>query len=262
MSPLDALILGLVQGVTEFIPVSSSGHLIIAHEFLNVPNNFQFDVLLNIGTLVALVIYFRSRISSMLVDIVRNKNIRLFGYLVTASLPAVIVGVLFDKKIESLANHLYLVIGMIIGVGAIMVFFKNISGKKTEFTEVKLTDSIIIGLAQMCALVPGVSRSGSTILAGFSRKFSPSLAAEFSFMLAIPVIAGAIVKTAFSSEAVTFVSHNVGAVILGNIASFVSGILAVSILIRLVKNKGLVPFGYYRIVFGVVLILLTSVKIL
>ena len=259
MSYIDAIILGLVQGLTEFIPVSSSGHLVIASQLLHVPNAFTFDTLLNFGTLLALVIFYRKRIWSLALRVLKGKDWKLVAQLIAATIPAVIVGYTFSSQIEKLNDMIWVVIFMLISVGIVMV----IAGKaNTDADDRELEKSVSwpvalkIGFAQVLALIPGTSRSGITILMGLRSNLSAARAAEFSFLLAIPVLAGGSLKTLTSESGKLLIENNTGQFIVGNIAAFISGMLAVSFLLKLLSSRGLKDFGWYRIVSGVLLAIL------
>lgn len=259
-----AIVLGLVQGLTEFIPVSSSGHLVIANAFFKNSDGFAFDVLLNFGTLAALVVYYRSRIFQIIQRILVDRKFGLAGKLIAATIPAVVVGFVFEDVFTSLNNNIGVVIAMLAVVGLAMVIFGKPSphAVDTELEAIPVKKFILIGLAQAVALVPGTSRSGITILAGLRQNISAARSAELSFMLAIPTIFGASIKTFLSSEGQRFISDYPFHVLLGNILSFAAGLLAIHFLITLLNKRGLPPFGWYRLALAAVLILLVSVKIL
>lgn len=255
MDIISAVVLGIVQGLTEFIPVSSSGHMIIAERVFGVKGGFEFDVLLNIGTLLALLVYYRRTILALISEVVLHKNHKLAVKLVVAVLPAIAVGYFFDDFISGKLQSVWVVITMLIVVGLLMVLSRFKPSKKT-LESISLATAVKIGVAQIFALIPGTSRSGITILAGQSQGLSAKEAARFSFILGIPTISGAIVKVALSDEARVFFSEHLGALIIGNIVSFVSGSLAVAFLINMLGRRGLRPFGWYRLGFAALLIAL------
>jgi undecaprenyl-diphosphatase len=259
MSFLDAIILGLVQGLTEFIPVSSSGHLVIASHLLGTPEAFTFDVLLNFGTLLALVIYFRKRLWSLITRAFSGKEWPLLAKLAAATIPAVAIGVLFGDQIKHLNEQLPVVIVMLLVVGVIMIRYGSARADASdESLEKSVTwrTALKIGAAQAMALIPGTSRSGITILVGLQSKLSAAKAAEFSFLLAIPIILGASLKVLVLDGGIDYVTSNLGVVMVGNIVSFGAGLFAVSFLIRLLGTSGLKWFGWYRIGLGAVLSIL------
>lgn len=260
MSIINAIILGLVQGITEFLPISSSGHLVITSHLLGIGNAFTFDVLLNFGSLIVLIIFYRKRIWSIIVRIFSGKEWLLLAKVVIATIPAVTIGLLLNKQIEQLNGLVWVSIIMLIVVGIPMIIAgktnKNADDREVE-KSVGWKLSIKTGLAQALSLIPGVSRSGITILTGLRNNLSAARAAEFSFLLAIPIIAGASFKTLLSSDGMNFVKHNFAAFTIGNIVCFVSGMLAINFLIKLISKRGLKDFGWYRVILAVILIILS-----
>ncbi len=261
MNIVAAIILGLVQGLTEFIPVSSSGHIVLVQNILNLPSNFKFDVLLNFGTLLALVLYYRSTITEIVFDVVRRRDVKLALRLAVATIPAVTVGLLLGDFIENSLQSVWVVITMLIVVGTFMVLFKHRS-KGKELNKLTVFDAFKIGLVQAVALIPGTSRSGSTILMGQAVGLGSNDAARFSFMLAIPTIFGATMKVALSGDGRQFIAENIGLILLGNVMSFLAGAFAVRFLIRILGERGLKPFGFYRLGLSALLIVLLFAKII
>lgn len=259
MSFLDSIILGLIQGLTEFIPVSSSGHLVIISHLLGLGDTFAFDVLLNFGTLLALATYYRKRIWLIIKKAFIYRQLKLIGLLIVAMVPAAVMGLLFDNEISKLNSMVWVVIVMLVIVGIPMIVSgkenKNANDAELEKTISWMT-SIKIGLMQALALIPGTSRSGITILSGLKCGLSAKRAAEFSFLLAIPIIAVASFKVLFSTEGQNYIRVNLGSVIAGNLISFVAGILAIRFLISLIGKRGLKDFGWYRLGLAIVLIIL------
>ncbi len=268
MSILVAIILGLVQGLTEFIPVSSSGHLVIANAVLNTSQSasdiFIFSVLLNIGTLVALVVYYRQKIAAIIFDVVLRRQLRLVGKLLLATVPAIVAGLFLEQLFTTMDTEVLPVAIMLIVLGIVFV----VAGKpsphpaKTSLEAIPLATFLWVGCMQALALLPGTSRSGITILTGLRRNLSAERAAELSFLLAIPTIAGASLKVLLGAEGRAFIVAEWPAILAGNIVSFISGYIAIRFLISLVNRRGLAPFGWYRIALAAVLLLLVSVKIL
>lgn len=264
MSIINAIIMGLMQGITEFLPISSSGHLVIASHLLGIGNVFTFDVLLNFGSLLALIIYYRKRVWSIIVRIFSGNEWLLLAKVAIATVPAVLVGLIFKDQIEQLNGMVWVVVLMLILVGIPMILAgranKNADDREIE-KSVGWKLSLKTGVAQAISLIPGVSRSGITILTGLRNNLSAAKAAEFSFLLAIPIIAGASLKTLLSSSGIDFVKNNLMAFTIGNIVSFVSGILAISFLINLISKRGLKDFGWYRIILAIILISLALIGI-
>lgn len=258
MTIIESIILGAVQGVTEFLPISSSGHLIIAQDIFNLPKSFTYDVLLNIGTLSALILFFRERIYKIILNAFRLKKYNYIGYVVLASVPTLLVGFFGNDFFENLGGRIWLIVLMLVGLGALMVVF----GNKKDERQINKKDSIIIGMAQVLALIPGTSRSGVTILAALIRGVNIKAAMEFSFMLAIPTILAAVVHTLLFNEGIDFIKSNPTAFAVGNLASFAMGAIAIKTLLNILNKKGLVPFGWYRIALGCLIPVLLLFKLI
>ncbi len=262
MTVFDAILLGVIQGATEFIPVSSTGHLVLAERFLSLTPDFTFSVLLNVGTLLALFIFFRRAILSVVREIVSG-NLKYLGLLILATIPAGIVGFAFDGLIEELNHNIWVVAASLILIGILMVVAG--SGRRAHIKsqdQIKTGDALRVGLSQVLALIPGVSRSGITILTSINSGFSKTAAAQFSFMMAIPIILAATLKTLLSSEGRGFISDTPHLFLAGNVASFLVGLLAVKFLVGLLNKSGLVGFGWYRLGLGAVLLILLSANII
>jgi undecaprenyl-diphosphatase len=253
MSIIQAILLGAIQGLTEFIPVSSSGHMLIASSLLGIPSTFDFETLLNIGTLLAAIVYFRNDI----VDVIKSafsprKEPRLLSHLVVATIPLVIGGVLFDVLLADSLRGDLLTVAMLISVGLLMLLIRP--GSKS-FERIKLPDAVVIGTSQLLALIPGTSRSGITILTGMQRGFDAAAAAKFSFLLSIPAVGGAIAYTMYDlSREGESIASSAGALIAGNIAAFATSLLAIHGMITFLKKSGLAVFGWYRIALGAILL--------
>lgn len=255
MSVWQAIIYGLIQGLTEFIPVSSSGHLELLTEVFGFDGSFEHDVLINIGTLIAAVLYFRKRIVTICGDVFVKKDTKTLRNLIISTIPAVVVGFFFiDFFSSDSTRNLVTVITMLALLGIVMVAIDKFASKpKTK--EVESKHAITIGLSQVLAFIPGTSRSGSTILAGRASGLDYDTAVEYSFLLGIPVILGAILRVAITEEGVNFVSDNTAAFVAGNVAALISGLLAIHLMMRLTKRIGLKYFGIYRIVLALLLLL-------
>jgi len=265
MTYIDSIVLGLVQGMTEFLPISSSGHLVITSHLLGVGNAFTFDSLLNIGTLIALIAYYHQRILEILKRVFIAKEWLFIAKLVAATVPAVIIGVIFDKQITKMNDMIWVVITMLIIIGLLMIVNggpdKNADDRPLEkslnwFTALK------VGIAQAISLIPGTSRSGITILMGLRSKLSSSKAAELSFLMAIPIIAGASLKILLSTEGMDFIKAYPGQFLVGNIMSLVSGMIAISFFIKWLSSSGLKYFGWYRVALGLILIVLVMTGVI
>lgn len=252
MTVIEAIILGLIQGLTEFIPVSSSGHLLLAGEALQTGDNLLFDVMLHVGTLFALVVYFRKDIFRLARSFFsRNTDGRLARLIVIATVPAAVTGLLLGGVIDEWLRSPIVVAASLSIVGALMLVADQIATRKDiPFTR---KNTLTVGLAQAIALIPGVSRSGITIVAGLFSGFSRRQAARFSFLLAIPIIAGSALGVVVSNNGETRVEN--GALIAGIIVSFLSGLLAIKILLGVIERYGLKYFAYYRFLLALAVIL-------
>jgi len=256
MTILDGLILGILQGVTEFIPVSSSGHLVIGQYFLHVQHSAVFDSLVNLGTFLALVFYFRVRLWELAVRLFKDRDIRLARNLFISAVPVGVVGIVFKDFFESaFIQSPWVVVTSLIVFGVVMIVLDKLphaSPTEPENFTVKRAGSI--GLAQMLALVPGVSRSGSTIIAGRLAGLTYAKAAEYSFMLSIPVMAGVVLMGFVGSEGRDFIANNFAVWAVSNIAAFVCGVLSVGFMLKFLARNTLVGFGIYRIALALVVI--------
>lgn len=258
---LESAILGIIQGITEFLPISSSGHLIIFEQLfgLEVEKLLDYDITIHMGTLLAILIFFRTDIFSLL----KFENKKMIGNLLIASLPAIIIGLFFKDQIEEIFRSTFSVSIFLIVVGALFFLPENIIVKQANqksqtnkanenIPNLNLKNALIVGLAQSLALMPGVSRSGSTILTGTLLGLPRAEAARFSFLLGSIAIAGAGVlglKDLGSLE----LSGEV--LLTGFISSFISGILSIKFLMGFLKKYSLRAFGAYRIILGLALLL-------
>ncbi|MEK7672814.1 MAG: undecaprenyl-diphosphatase UppP [Patescibacteria group bacterium] len=264
MDWLDALILGGLQGVTEFLPISSSGHLVLVEEWLNldIATLKSFDVMLHMGTLLAIFIYFWKDIKEMILALGRfftgklkfsEYPAKLILFLIIGTIPAVILGVFGDFLDENFRNVKSIAILMLAVAGVFMLaeYFYDKKPKKEEKVQT-WKQALIIGLAQAMALIPGVSRSGATISAGLFQGIERSGAAKFSFLLGIPAMIGAAILTGLkSSEGGAAIDAL--PLVIGFISSFTFGILSVSFLMKFLKKYSLRTFAAYRVLLALVL---------
>lgn len=255
MSIFEALVLGLVQGLTEFIPVSSSGHLLITHEILgSSENTLAFDVALHVGTLLALILYFRKELWNLAINLfANNKQGRLARLLIIATIPAVVAGLLFSDYIDNNLRTPTIVAVTLAVAGVIMLLADRISKNNKNSNEVSTKQGMIVGLTQTLALVPGVSRSGATMTAGLFSGLGRVQAARFSFLLAIPIIAGSAAGIFLKDGGE--VSTGGAQLALGMLAAFVSGMFAIKFLLGVIGKVGLKPFAYYRFVVAIVVLI-------
>ena len=243
MELLQVIILGLVQGLTEFLPVSSSGHLVIFQHFFNITEGLTLDVFLHFGTLVAVIIAYWEDI----VDIITFKaEYRKFTwYILLGSVPAGVIGILYKDKIEHAFSSVKMVGFMLIITGILLWLSDRIQNQERKMEEMTLVDSIVVGCAQAFAILPGVSRSGSTIVAGLFKGLDRKLAAKYSFLLSIPVIGGATLLQVLDLMETGFGVFGPLELASGTIAAAVSGYFAIKLLVKLVNQEKLSIFAYY-----------------
>lgn len=265
MDIFQSVVLGAVQGITEFIPVSSSGHLMLLSNLLNVGSDAHLFVqALDFGTTLALIIYFRGRIVQLCHQIFVQHDYRLLRNVVITCLPVATIGLLFAKVIESnsfFASSLVIATALAV-VGLLMVMLEKLSRLSDTKDGRHLSGwrALIIGLAQCAALIPGVSRSGSTIVASRLMGLKPKEAAEYSFLVCIPVMLGLLGKLIIGDS--NFLINNLPSILLGNIIAFVAGILAIRYLLNFLAKHDLKVFGIYRIALAILVVVLVLTGIL
>ncbi len=244
---LDAIFWGLIQGLTEFLPVSSSGHLVLIPALLDREGpDLATTAMLHLGTLAAVVVYYRSDLAAM-VKFDRPAR-RLITLLVIGTIPAALLGFIFKDKVAELIEDPGTVAIMLIVTGLVLLATELLRLGDKKITDISPLDSLLTGLAQALALIPGISRSGMTISAGLVRGVGKQEAARFAFLLGIPVIAGAgLLEMAEFLQSGESISGEVWA---GVAVAAVSGYAAIAFLIRLLGRIGLAPFGIYCIAFG------------
>ncbi len=243
MSYFDAIILGLVQGVTEFLPVSSSGHLVMAQTFLGVPSTGVFiEVALHVATLLSVMIVYRSKLWELLVGTARRDRsaLRYVGMLIIATLPVAVIGLLFRDRFEAAFDTPYVTGFMLLLTGAIL-YSTTWALREQPDDEPRTRHALTMGLAQCLALFPGVSRSGSTIAAGLWIGLNGERAAEFSFLMSLPAIAGAAILQIPDVGSAPLD----GPLLAGFAAALISGVAAIKSLVWLVKKQGFHYFAWY-----------------
>jgi undecaprenyl-diphosphatase len=253
---LSALILGIVEGLTEFLPVSSTGHMIIASSLMGIETDAfikLFTVCIQLGCILSVfVLYFKRFFQS----------IDFYFKLFVAFVPAVIAGLLFKDVIDQLLESpLTVAIGLVVG-GIILLFVDDWFNKPKyiDSNEMNYKQSFITGCFQVLAMVPGVSRSAATIVGGMQQGFTRKAAAEFSFFLAMPTMLGATVKTLYDyyKDVGALSSSQINQLLLGNVVAFVVGIFAMKLFVEFLAKKGFKIFGWYRIVVGGIIIALIA----
>lgn len=245
---LGTIILGFVQGITEFLPISSSGHLIILRDFLGiqVANSLLFDVLLHLATALAIIVYFRSDVVSLFRKPKENKVLWLA--ILLGTIPAVVFGLFFDTELRN-----SLVVALALIGGSMLFIIAEKLAKQNEPLTVK--KGIIIGFFQALALIPGTSRSGATISGGLLLGMKREEAAKFSFFLGLPVIIGAGLFEGIKNTDLLVTGGVNTALILGLVVAFVTGIASIHYLLRFLRNHKLTIFAWYRVILAVLILL-------
>lgn len=266
MSWLDALFLGTLQGITEFLPISSSGHLVLAEHYLglNTQSLGTFDILLHMGTLLALLIYFKEEVWGIFKAFGRlvsgrfdrnDASTRLIFLLIIGTIPAIIFGLLWNEKLDQVFRQLDITAMLMMATGVVFILGEFCYSKMTSdgggknMKEITWLQSLIIGIAQAIAIIPAISRSGSTIVAGIFQGISRNSAAKFSFLLSIPALIGAGILTAVRTDSYTLAISQTS-LLIGFFSSFVFGLLSIHFLITFLKNHSLNAFAIYMIVVG------------
>ena len=265
LEALKVIILGIVEGITEWLPISSTGHLILVEEFvkLNFSQSYldMFNVVIQLGAIMAVVVIYFHRLnpfSPKKTEKQKKMTLQLWVKVVIASIPAGVVGILFNDFIEEKFNNSYVVATMLIVVGVLFIVIENRhKGRKPQITKISqmgVPVLIWIGVFQMLAMIPGTSRSGATIIGALALGVSRTAAADFTFFLAIPAMAGSsLVK--LRHFGFDFTGTELGLLLLGCVVSFVVSILAIKFLLKYIQNHDFKAFGYYRIVLGIIVFL-------
>ena len=271
---IQAIILGIIQGLTEYIPVSSTAHLILVPWLFgwqyDVNAKFVFDILIQWGTLLGVTVYFRRDIVAIVREVINGliqrkpfgtPNARLGWLVVIATIPAVIVGALLKSKVEALYSA-YLLIAIIIVLTAGLLIIAEHFGKRLRALDsMKWLDALIIGVWQVLALIPGVSRSSATMTGGMLRNFNRADAARFSFLMSIPALLGAgVIAIKDLLEYKGLLSQLAAPLAVGFIAAAISGYLVVRWLLNYLRSRTLNAFAIYRIVFGAICIIVALTR--
>lgn len=258
MEIIDAIILGIVQGLTEFLPVSSSGHLELGKAILgdnSVPEeSLLFTVVLHFATALSTIVIFRKDIWDIIKGILKfkwNEDLQFLTKIVLSMIPAIIVGLFFEAQLEQLFGGNILLVGCMLIVTAVLLFLAD-KAKSTN-KKVSFKNALIIGVSQAIAMLPGISRSGATISTSVLLGNDKTKAARFSFLMVVPLIFGKIAKDILSGD-LSYDSGNFTALSIGFIAAFISGLFACTWMIKLVKNSKLSYFAIYCIVVGLIAI--------
>ncbi|MBN2428656.1 MAG: undecaprenyl-diphosphatase UppP [Deltaproteobacteria bacterium] len=262
MSIFEAIFLGFIQGMTEFLPVSSSGHLAIAQHYLP---NFQqpgvlFDVMLHVGTMVAVIIYFRKDIIQLATSpFLKGEEPKVYRHmlklLILGSVPTAIIGLLFKDFFTGLFDNLTVVSSMLLVTGCLLFVSERVRNDGRRTADMNISDALIVGIAQGCAIVPGISRSGATISTLLFKGVEGETAARFSFLLALPAVFGAALLSLKDISQVA--SAEVPAYVLGTAVAFAAGLFSIHFLMKVIRKKRLFAFAIYCWLAGATFLLIS-----
>ena len=267
MEYINSILLSIVQALTEFLPISSSGHLVIFHQFIQseLLDNLTFDVILHFGTFLAVLIYFWKDVLRIIKgffislfkwNLAQDFNQNFSWLIIIGTLPAAIVGFFFTDLIEQIFRSVNWVIIMLVLGGILFIIFEKFSYKKRNLESMTFIDAIIIGASQVLAFIPGTSRSGITIVAGLGRGLNRVAAAKFSFLLSLPVIFGANIRKITQMQQDDFSADFIFVSILGAVVAALIGYFMIKLLLRFLENQTLTSFAIYRFILAAVLLIL------
>lgn len=269
---LKAIIFGIVEGITEWLPISSTGHLIILEELLKMSQGDEFfemfQVVIQLGAILAVIVIYFHKLNPFSPKKTQKQKMmtwQIWIKVIIGCLPAAVVGLLFDDWIDKTLYHWYVVALMLIVYGILFIVVENYQKGKTpqvtKFSQLTLPMILIIGVFQMLAMIPGTSRSGATIVGALMIGVSRSVATEYTFFLAIPVMFGAsllkLLKFGFD-----FTAMQVAVLLVGMIVSFAVSIVAIKFLMSYIRKNDFKVFGYYRIILGVIVFLFFGIRVL
>lgn len=260
MGILEAIILGIIQGLTEFLPVSSSGHLELTKAILGEDKMPQegllFTVIVHFATALSTVVVFRKDIIEIVTGLFQfkwNESFQFSLKIILSMIPAVIIGLLFEKELEQLFDGNVVFVGCMLIITALLLFFADKS--KNTLKPVSFKNALFIGIAQAIAMLPGISRSGATISTSVLLGVDKSKAARFSFLMVVPLIFGKIAKDVMSGDLV-YSESSFGYLSAGFLAAFIAGLFACSWMVKLVRNSKLKYFSIYCLVVGLLAIII------
>ncbi len=265
MNTVQSIIIAIVEGLTEFLPISSTAHMKFANPLLgvdaNAPFTEMFEVVIQLAAILAVVVLFWKKFFDF-------KKIGFYIKLIIAVIPALVFGALLKKHIDSALSNLTFIACVMIGGGILFLFIDKLFTKQTIDSEEKVTNknAFIIGCFQVLAiLLPGLSRSASTIIGGLSQKLTRSAAAEFSFFLAVPTMLAASVKSfwdTYKDHPETLEKDNLTTLLIGSVVAFIVALLAIKFFIGFVKKHGFKVWGWYRIVVGIIMLALICTSVI
>lgn len=259
---ISVIILAIIQGIAEFLPISSSAHLIIFREVFGIGKDvisgdlgLTFDIALHLGTALAIIVFFFKDFLNMAIKGftkgVKDKDGKIMWYLIAATVPAALAGVLFEDVIDNVIREKYYLIAIaLIVMGVIIYLVDKKCPREKEIKDMTLKDALIIGCSQVFALIPGFSRSGTTIAAGRALHLEREDAAKFSFYLSLPVVMGAVVLQLIKVD-FSIIASNVSILLVGIVISFIIGILCIRFLLKYLRSNDFKVFMWYRLVLGI-----------
>ncbi len=254
MTYIEAIIIAIVEGITEFLPISSTGHMIIAERLLGTEmNEFTkaFTVNIQFGAILSVIVLYWKRFL---------QSVNFYYKLFVAFIPAAILGFIFSDQIDAMLESVFVVALMLLLGGIFFLFVDKLFNPTAENKEPTYKNVFIIGVFQCIAMIPGVSRSAATIIGGMQQKLNRTQAAEFSFFLAVPTMAAASAYKLLKDYK-HFNADNIGVLLVGNVVAFVVALLAIKFFITYLQKHGFKVFGYYRIVVGAVLLILLAMGV-
>ena len=271
MKIIETIILGIVQGIAEFLPISSSAHLIIFRDIFGIGSFISgdlgesFDIALHFGTFMAILVFFFKDFWKMFIKGftkgTKDQNGKMMWMIVAATKPAAIAGVLLEKKLEDILRSEYLLIALALAIMGIIIKYTDKLNKETRgFKDMTFKDAILIGCAQIFALMPGFSRSGTTIAMARTLKINRSDAAKFSFYLSAPVVLGAVAMKILDGKMFTLISSEPLTFALGVLISFASGILCIKFLLSYIKKHDYNIFMWYRLILALIVLIVLYLK--
>ena len=271
MNLFEIIILGFIQGIAEFLPISSSAHLIIFRDIFGIGAGISanmeltFDIALHFGTLLAIGVFFFWDFIHMIqkgfTKGVKDDEGKILWYLVAATIPAAIVGVLFEDAIENVIRSNYVVIALALAIMGVIIYLADKYSKQDKsIKQMSLKDAIIIGCSQVFALIPGFSRSGTTIAAGRVLGLDRESAAKFSFFLSAPVVLGAVVLQLITDSVWEVIFANLSVFIIGILVSFIIGLLCIKYLLKYLQKHNFKIFMVYRVVLAVIVLLYIIIR--
>ena len=271
MDILEILVLGFIQGVAEFLPISSSAHLIIFRDIFGIGAGMSanmeltFDIALHFGTLLAIGVFFFWDFIHMIqkgfTKGVHDDDGKILWYLVAATVPAAIVGLLFEEAIESIVRSNYVVIAIALAVMGIIIYLADKYSKETKtIQKMNLKDAIFIGCSQVFALIPGFSRSGTTIAAGRVLGLDRESAARFSFFLSAPVVLGAVLLQLMKDATLSVIMANLSTFVVGILVSFIIGLLCIKYLLKYLQKHNFKIFMIYRVVLAIIVLFYVIIR--